>query len=107
MPQKNWTILKVLPTRFYFKLILSFHNALILKEIFHFVIARIKLTKSSLSPCAMTCLPSSYLSMLGTDQGQEGCEGAGVGPRAHTHKLSSLQYDTFESTEEGKETKQF
>lgn len=27
------------------------------------------MTKSSLSPCAMTCLPPSCLSMLGTDQG--------------------------------------
>lgn len=70
-----------------------------LKEIFSFIIAHIKLTKSSLSPYARTCLPPSYLSMLGTDQGQEGCEGAGVGPQAHTHKLSSLERDTSESTE--------
>lgn len=99
IPQKNWTILKVLPAWFYFKLILIFLNSLILKEIFYFIIAHIKLTKSSLSPHAITCLPSSYLSMLGTDQGQEGCEGAGVGPQAHMHKLSSLEHDIFESTE--------
>jgi len=33
-----------------------------------------------------TCLPSSYLSMFGTAQNQQGYEGAGVGPQAHGHK---------------------
>lgn len=48
----------------------------------------------------MSCLPFSYLSVLGTVQDQEGYEGAGAGPQAHRHKLSSsLEYGAFEQAE--------